>query len=113
MDLSWKKESDRRGVVDREGQSLQSTLRRGWYWGAQNFREQLLERFGREAKTKRNRDDKSSPMMREFGVREAEAIIEEAVKHFGAEEEWKESRRGDKRKAAVAWAICQRTNLRH
>ena len=104
---------DRLGLVDREGQSLQSTLSRGWYWGSQNFRDQLLEKFGKEAKRKRNRDDKSSPMMREFGEREAEAIIGKAAKHFGAEEEWVEARRGDRRKAAVAWAICQRTNLRH
>ena len=28
-----------------DGQSLQSTLKRGWYWGSEYFKEQLLERF--------------------------------------------------------------------
>ncbi|MFT6179954.1 MAG: hypothetical protein ACJA1W_002303, partial [Akkermansiaceae bacterium] len=28
--------------LDRQGQSLQATLKRGWYFGAQEFREKLL-----------------------------------------------------------------------
>ena len=34
------------GKVLWEGQSLQSTLRRGWYFGSQAFRETLLNRLG-------------------------------------------------------------------
>ena len=107
-------ERDRLGLVEWDDQSLQSTLRRGWYWGSQTFREQLLDRFGAEAKQKRNRDDHSSPMIREFDEREAETIVKAATKHFGVPEaEWMEDRRGDRRKAAVAWAIFQQTNMPH
>jgi hypothetical protein len=44
--------------LDRQGQSLQSTLKRGWYFGAQEFREKLLswletEKANLERKTAR------------------------------------------------------------
>ena len=31
------------GWTEREGQSLNSNLRRGWYWGSEDFRQKLLE----------------------------------------------------------------------
>ena len=36
-------EAERCGLHEIEGQSLQSTLRRGWYFGSQGFRESVLE----------------------------------------------------------------------
>ncbi len=45
-----------------EGQSLQSTLRRGWYWGSQQFRERMLELLKGRLHT--NRNYRSSPRRR-------------------------------------------------
>jgi REP-associated tyrosine transposase len=43
LELKAREESPRRcGAITPEGQSLQSTLRRGWYFGSQAFRERLL-----------------------------------------------------------------------
>jgi len=41
--FAWEN-AQKAGVVEIEGQSLQSQLRRGWYLGSQAFREQLLSR---------------------------------------------------------------------
>ncbi|NLT69877.1 MAG: transposase [Verrucomicrobiaceae bacterium] len=103
-------ESERAGLVHFEEQSLQSALRRGWYWGSQGFRESLLERFGASAKARRNRDDRSSPMLKDHALADAERIVAEACEHFGIDEAVLRSRsRGDHMKAAVAWAIWCRT----
>ena len=45
--VDWSKPTEA-GKVLWEGQSLQSTLRRGWYFGSEAFREKLLDRLGRE-----------------------------------------------------------------
>lgn len=109
-----REKSDHLGLADLDGQSLHSTLRRGWYWGSQEFREHLLDAFGSKAQEKKNRDAHSSSLVKDYGEKEAERIVQEATKHFGApESDWLQNRRGDHRKAAVAWAICQRTNVPH
>ena len=45
--VDWSKPTEA-GKVLWEGQSLQSTLRRGWYFGSQRFREKLLDGLGRD-----------------------------------------------------------------
>lgn len=78
--------------------------------GAQGFRESLLDRFGESAKARRNRDDRSSPMLKDHAVAEAERIIGEACRHFGIDESILRSRSGgDQINAAVAWAIWRST----
>ncbi len=39
--IDWS-QPDSAGRILRKGQSLQSTLKRGWYFGTQDFREKLL-----------------------------------------------------------------------
>lgn len=105
-------EKEEAGLEAGESQSLQSTLRRGWYWGSESFRESLLERFGEEARRRRNRDDRSSGMMKDHGVRDAERIIGEACRHYGMEEaELIRPRRGDRKRASVASRIWRETNV--
>ncbi|MDF2378571.1 MAG: transposase, partial [Verrucomicrobiales bacterium] len=100
------------GWVEKEGQSLQSTLRRGWYWGTEEFKERLLERFGEEAKKKRNRDDRSSGLLKDHGIRDAERLIEEACEHYGISiAELRRKRRGDWTRASVAWRIWKETTV--
>jgi hypothetical protein len=100
------------GWVEKEGQSLQSTLRRGWYWGTEEFKERLLERFGEEAKKKRNRDDRSSGLLKDHGIRDAENLIEEACEHYRISiSELRRKRRGDWTRASVAWRIWKETTV--
>lgn len=96
-----------------EGQSLQSTLRRGWYWGSQQYRETLLEKFGGKAGEKRNRDAQSNAMLKDHAVKQAEGIVAAANRHLGEEKEWMKSIRRDKRRVAMAWTICRQTNVPH
>jgi putative transposase len=92
--------------------SLQSTLARGWYWGSQEFRERILEVYGRVVTGKKNRDYQTSSMLKDHGVLQAEKWIEEACKHYRiSKKELLADMYGDSKKASVAWRICRYTTV--
>ncbi|MCG8600224.1 MAG: transposase [Verrucomicrobiales bacterium] len=94
-------------VVD--GVSLASRLKRGWYWGSEKFKESLLTKMETEG-LRKSRDYRSSPAIRDHHEKRAEAVIEEAQRHFGkTREELREVIASDWTRAAVAWAIWKET----
>lgn len=100
------------GLVDREEQSLQSTLRRGWYWGSESFRETLVERFGGSITKDKDRELRSSDLFKSHDRQEADEIVSEAEHYFGESmEELRVPKYGDLRKVAVAWALAKRTTI--
>ena len=97
-------EADRCGLAEIEGAGLQSTLRRGWYWGGQEFRQRLVKLIPKI----KNRNYSSSALGREAGIADAERILLRAEQHFGlGEGELGRLPRGDLRRAAIGWAIQQ------
>src|SRR6056297_2129722 len=74
--------AEKAGFVQREEQTLQSTLRRGWYWGSESFREKLVERFGGSIAKDRDRELRSSELFKSHDREEAEAILSEAERDF-------------------------------
>jgi putative transposase len=92
-----------------ERQSLQSTLRRGWYWGSEQFREFLLKKVD-EAAMRRNRNYQSTEMGRDHAQAEAERIVQEGLQRFGLSESDLKSLPGsDPRKVAIAETIHKST----
>jgi putative transposase len=102
---------DRAGRVLWEGQGLQSTLRRGWYFGSQEFREELMRRLGKVAGMG-SRPGLGRADHRDHALADAEAILEAGLRHFGlAREELPRLRKGDPRKALLAFLIKDRTSV--
>lgn len=100
---------DRAGRVLWEGQGLQSTMRRGWYFGSQEFREKLLGMTGRRdgGRPGLERADR-----RDHGIADAEAILEAGLGHFGlARDDLPGLRKNDPRKALLAFMIKDRTSV--
>jgi len=105
------------GRIVWKGQSLQSTLRRGWYFGTQEFRERLLAKFGveegigeRVAKVIRSNDASARDRDRSVGAR----IIAAGLDHFGlAKEDLNSMQKNDWRKAMLAMIITETTSLSH
>lgn len=94
------------GLVEREEQSFQSTLRRGWYWGSESFRETLVERFGGSIAKDKDRELRSSDLFKSRERQEADEIVSEAEHYFGESmEELRVPKYGDLRKVALtrAW----------
>lgn len=108
--VDWK-EPHRAGVTEADGQSLQSTLRRGWYFGTEEFRENLLKLMGEnpEAMSERRRKGYGGAQTRDHGISEAERIIEEANRILKIDDDaWLTMRKGDWRKGLVAGIIRER-----
>jgi putative transposase len=92
-----------------EHQSLQSTLRHGWYWGSEQFRDFLLKKVDAGA-IRRNRNYQSTQMGRDHSQAEAERIVQEGLQHFGLSESDLKSLPGsDPRKMAIAETIHKST----
>lgn len=110
--------TERCGLSEIAGQTLQSTLRKGWYWGGEAFKESLLEKLEqlKGGDLPVAKDFRSSDQARDHARRDAEKIIAEAARHFGRgdgdTEDFKALPRGDLRRVAVAWSLCRRTSLK-
>ena len=92
-----------------EQQSLQSTLRRGWFWGSEQFREFLLKKADAKA-IRRNRNYQSTQMGRDHAQSEAEALVRQGLERFKLSESDLKSLPGsDPRKVAIAESIHKNT----
>ena len=103
------------GIVEIEGQTLHSTLQRGWYWGSQAFRETLVDKFGTQIqqKGKTNRTVRSSRQFRDSAESDANVLLASGKEALGLSKELIENPkrlRGDLRRAAIAWAIWTKTS---
>src|SRR5690606_1215213 len=102
---------------------LSKQFERGWFWGSEAFRERLAGRIENLGKRKsRNYRSRSAGPAKDHGLRRAEEIVAEGERHDRLDESGlKMDRRGDWRRASVAWAketsaphswIAQRLNLK-
>jgi len=98
------------GMVDLENQTLQSTLRRGWYWGSEALKERLLEK--RSGGATRNRDYRLSQQGRETVEQGAEKIAAEMLAGFGlGAGELRGLPGSDERKVRIAARLHEETTV--
>jgi REP element-mobilizing transposase RayT len=101
------------GPLDR----LADLFERGWVHGSDTFRELVLDAFAPKATGKgraaTNTHYRSSELGKAFTEAEAARILAEGLEHFGLDEAAvRKTPKGDWRKVAIAWAICERTTAR-
>ena len=109
--IDWKKRW-KAGDAAREGQTLNSTLRRGWYFGSERFRERLvakLEKLKPGSPSENRRKGYSAAQVRDHGKKEAERVIAVTAQVFGLKRsDWERLPKGDWRKGLVAGLIRER-----
>jgi putative transposase len=111
--VDWSKPTEA-GKVLWEGQSLQSTLRRGWYFGSQAFREKLLDRLGRVGL---DADRKTRKRYTRADLKDHEVIMARRIVAAGLECTGLEPadlaglRKNDERKALIAHILMERTSV--
>jgi putative transposase len=94
------------GAMTPEGQSLQSTLRRGWYFGSQVFREQLLALLAKAADVGPNHGQhyEAAALMKDVAQAKAERVLVRELRAAGQTEkalgEWPRSE-------ALKWKIAR------
>ena len=97
-----------------EGQSLQSTLRRGWYFGSQGFREKLLDGLGWDGleADRKTRKRYTRADLKDHDVEMARWIVAAGLECAGLENTDLESlRKNDERKALIAHLLMERTSV--
>jgi len=99
---------------DGEERTLQSTLRRGWYFGSEGFREKMLQLLedakGREGKASRRRGGFAGPRARDHGEAEAKRLLKRGLAAAGLRPgQLPGLRKCDWRKRAIAHVIRKRT----
>lgn len=101
-------------VPDGEERSLQSTLRRGWYFGAEGFREKMLKRLeetkGKDGKDHRRGSGYTGAQARDHGEIEARRLVEKGLLLVGMERvDLAGLKKGDWRKRAIGRAVRRGT----
>ena len=103
--------AERCGLSEIQGQSLQSTLRRGWYFGREEFREWLLAEADQVlARHREVRQNYHGPEIADHGVAHAQRIIAAEIAKLGLERgALARMPKSDLRKVRVAREVRQQT----
>jgi len=104
--------ASRAGLSEIEGQSLQSTLRRGWYFGTQAFGDQLQDLAEKALRAKRgNANYYGSEIKRHDEIR-AQKILSAGLSEFElGRNELADLKKSDWRKCLIALAIKRETSM--
>jgi len=112
LDL-WVREE--KGIPRVAGATVGDRVNRGWYWGAETFKEAMLDFYDRtrtSVKTKGNRVHRSSGLLKDHAESTANAILVSASNHFGMTlDDLKIPVRGDLTRAAIATRIHKNTTI--
>lgn len=105
-------EAEKCGWIVRDGQSLNSTLRRGWYWGSPIFRKKLLALTTKRLHQLGNRNRRTTDQWRDHAQQSATDLIRQGLKTLGLSEAQLRATKGSEpRKVSLAWAVARSTTL--
>ena len=93
--------------------AVYSSLRRGWFFGSEHFREQLLKMLARRPVRIEKANGYHGPQLSDYAEKRARALIREALEHFGIDlVTLRRARKGDWRKGLLAAMIQKETTMR-
>jgi hypothetical protein len=108
LELTVEEESARRcGARTPEGQSLQSTLKRGWYFGSRAFRARLLEMLAKtdaDLRPNQGQHYEAAVLMRDAAEQKAERIF---IRELRAADLTEKGLRERPRSEALKWKIAR------
>ena len=116
----WYREHMQKRVVEiaqsdnpQECDKAWSKIRRGWYFGADEFRRELMEKIDEGLSGKRA-DSFSGEAIREYNEEEADRLIDRGLDCLGVTRVDLESmRKGASEKRALAWLLKKRTVVKN
>lgn len=97
-----------------DGGSFKSRVKRGWFWGSEQFKERMMSLLETE-KPRESRNYQGSETVKDWNIRRAREIIQEGGRHYEAplRDLIDEGRYGDWRRASLAWAVWSETSVSH
>ena len=114
LDERGRTEGKRSGIPEKvEGMDGRiSDLKRGWYWGRQEFAERMLKVTDALKKTRRSRAYKRTPEVLEHGEVRAREILNKGLQRVGlAKADLGDLRASDPRKVEIAHEIWKETTV--
>ena len=110
--------SEGKGIPEIDGVKVEERVARGWIWGAEDFKESVLQLYEKQLKARKTtlrdagRTYQSSPLAKDHALMQAEEILKRARKHFRlSAEELVQPLRGDLTRAAIADRIFRETTV--
>jgi REP element-mobilizing transposase RayT len=100
-----------KGKIDDEATAA---IRRGWYLGKETFRDRLLKLLDKATPPADGSRNRTGPALRDHGEKEAERIVRRSLKLLRlapATESLAKLPKSDRRKAAIALLLRERTNV--
>lgn len=95
------------------GGSFEAKIRRGWFWGSEGFKEQLLKLLENEP-PRQSRNYRSSATSRDTNLKRAQEILREGEDHYNLPiKELIAKYKGDWTRTSVAWAVWNETSMPH
>lgn len=96
-----------------EADVLWSDIRRGWCFGSESFRNQMVESLDDVLQGNR-RESFSGDQTRQHDVLDAERLVTEGLERMGLKDfELELLKKGDLRKRVIAWVVRKRTSVRN
>ena len=93
--------------------AVYSSLRRGWLFGSEHFREKLLRRLAKRPTRIEKANGYHGPQLNDYAEKRARALIRAALEHFGIDlASLRRARKGDWRKGLIAAMIQKETTMR-
>ena len=107
-----KQAASRAGLSEIEGQSLQSTLRRGWYFGTQAFGDQLQDLAEKTLRAKRGNANYCGTEIKRHDEIRAQKILTAGLTEFGiGKGNLSGLKKSDWRKCLIALAVKRETSM--
>jgi hypothetical protein len=99
-------------LTPEEADARRSDLRRGWYWGTQQFAERMLQLAQAPLRRVRSRSYRAAPLNQRHNEQRAEELLEEGLRVAGLSHQELEMLPGaDPRKVAIARVIWEQTTV--
>ena len=93
--------------------AVYSSLRRGWFFGSEEFREKLLKLLARRPRRIKKANGYYGPQLHDHAEKRARELIRAALEHFGTDlATLRRARKGDWRKGLLAALIQKETTMR-
>jgi putative transposase len=99
------------GKID---EAAMQAIRRGWYLGKETFKDKLLKLFDPQAEKAASGQSRSGSAVRDHGEKEAERIVQNAMKSLGgssAKSKLIALRKSDEKKILVASILREKTSV--
>ena len=93
--------------------AVYSSLRRGWFFGSEKFREKLLRMLAKRPARIEKANGYYGPQLNDYSEKRARGLIRAALEHFRTDlATLRRARKGDRRKGLLAAMIQKETTMR-